>query len=81
MRQYLEMIFSFTNEVFPFRKKIFGTNYKVFLEMLLSLRYCLTQGKYFLLHGGYQGHEQRSLEEILCQGQITEPTYLHKQAK
>jgi hypothetical protein len=49
--------------------------------MLLSLRYCLTQGKYFLLHGGYQGHEQRSLEEILCQGQITEPTYLHKQAK
>jgi hypothetical protein len=74
-------MFSFTNYVFPFRKEIFGTNYKVFLEMLLSLRYCLTQDKYFLWHEGYQGHEQHSLEEILSQGQITQLTYLHKQTK
>jgi len=43
MRQFITDV-PFTNDVFRFRKQNFwNRNYKVFLEMLLSLRSCLTQ--------------------------------------
>ena len=73
----------FTNYAFLFRKQNFwNRNYKLFLERLLSLRSCLTQDKIFCLALGISGSRtQRPLEERFSQGQITQPTYLHKQAK